>query len=265
MTIPLDFLVDMWDIFLLIFVRVTGLFVVSPLFGRQNIPAYYKIGFSFLMTIILSYTVPVPEPAAYNSLAAFIFVVVKEFLTGLILGYISYLIVTAIYLAGQMIDMHIGFGMVSVFDPGSNIQIPVTANFYFILTMLMFLAIDGHHLLIYTLNESFALLPVGIGFSAGQGLMDFVLSLFGSVFVLSIKIAAPVTAAILIADVALGVIAKAVPQVNVFIVGMPLKILLGLAVVFFTLIAFRNIVHVLTGGMEREMFRFMEIIGGRMS
>ncbi len=262
MTIPLDFLLDLWDVFLLIFVRVTGLFVVSPLFGRQNIPAYFKIGFSFLMAIILSYTVPVPETAAYNSLIAFIFTAAREFLTGLVLGYISYLIVTAIYLAGQMIDMHIGFGMVSVFDPASNIQIPVTANFYFILTMLMFVAIDGHHLLIYTLNESFSLIPVGSGFSAGQELMDFILGLFGSVFVLSIKIAAPVTAAVLIADVALGVIARAVPQVNVFVVGMPLKILLGLAVVFFTLIAFRNIVHVLIDGMGEEMFRMMEIIGG---
>lgn len=262
MTIPLDFLLDMWDVFLLIFVRVTGLFVVSPIFGRQNIPAYYKIGFSFLMAIILSYTVPVPDPVAYNSLIAFIFAVVKEFLTGLVLGYISYLIITALYLAGQMIDMHIGFGMVSVFDPASNIQIPVTANFYFILTVLMFVAIDGHHLLIYTLNESFLLLPMGSGFAAGQELLDFILRLFGSVFILSIKIAAPVTAAILVADVALGVIAKAVPQVNVFIVGMPLKILLGLAVIFFTLMAFRNIVHVLTDGMGREMFRFMEIIGG---
>ena len=262
MTIPLDFLADLWDIFLLIFLRVTGLFVISPLFGRQNIPAYYKIGFSFLLAIILSYTIPVPDLSGYNSLLAFIFLALKEFLVGLVLGYISYLIVTAIYLAGQMIDMHIGFGMVSVFDPQSNIQIPITANFYFILTMLMFLAIDGHHLLIYTLSESFTLFPIGNPLTIGEDMLDFVMQLFGSIFAISFKIAAPVTAAVLITDVSLGVIAKAVPQVNVFIVGMPLKILLGLLVILFTLTAFRSIVHVLMDGMQNEIAQFLEILRG---
>ena len=188
--------------------------------------------------------------------------VAKEFMIGLILGYISYLIITAIYLAGQMIDMHIGFGMVNVLDPVSNIQIPVTADLYFILTLLIFLAIDGHHLLIYTLSESFSRLPVGSTIIMEKPLFDSVVRLFGSVFVISFKIAAPVTAAILVVDVALGVIAKAVPQVNVFIVGLPIKILIGLLVIFLTLTAFRNIVHVLTDGMQSEMTNFIDLIKG---
>jgi flagellar biosynthetic protein FliR len=264
MTIPIDYILDLWDLFLLIFVRITGLFVVSPVFGRQNIPAYYKIGFSFAASVIVSYNVPVPDIKAYNSIAAFILLVIKEFAIGLVLGYLSYLIITSIYLAGQMIDMHIGFGMVSVFDPISNIQIPVNANFYFILTMLIFLTIDGHHLLIYTLTDSFTMLPIGSPMVYNENMVDFVVKLFGSIFAISFKIAAPVTAAILVVDVALGIIAKAVPQVNVFIIGLPLKIFIGLIVIFFTLTAFRNIVHVLLGGMQNEMVRFMEILRGGM-
>ena len=261
MTIPLD-IFDIWDGFLLVFVRVTGLFVVSPVFGRQNIPAYFMIGFSFFMAVVLSYTIPVPDTGSYNRLFAFILLVVKEFIIGLVLGYLSYLITTAIYLAGQMIDMHIGFGMVNVLDPVSNIQIPVTPDFYFILTVLMFLAIDGHHLLIYTLADSFSRFPVGSAVVIEKPLLDSIVRLFGSVFVISFKIAAPVTAAILVVDVALGVIAKAVPQLNVFIVGLPIKILIGLIVILFTLVAFRNIVHVLTGGMQSEMTNFFELIRG---
>jgi flagellar biosynthetic protein FliR len=261
MTIPLD-VFDIWDGFLLVFIRVTGLFVVSPVFGRQNIPAYYKIGFSFFMAIILTYSIPVPDLGSYNSIFAFILLAAKEFLIGLALGYISYIIITAIYLAGQMIDMHIGFGMVSVFDPVSNIQIPVTADLYFILTMLVFLAIDGHHLLIYTLSESFSRLPTGSALIIEKPLIDSVVRLFGSVFVISFKIAAPVTAAILVVDVALGVISKAVPQVNVFIVGLPIKILIGLLVILLTLAAFRNIVHVITAGMQSEMTNFIDLIKG---
>ena len=262
MTIPLDFLLELWDVFLLIFVRMTGLFVVSPIFGRQNIPVYFKVGFSFLTAILVTYSIPAPDLAAYNSLAAFIFLINQEFLLCLVLGYISYLVITAIYLAGQMIDMHIGFGMVSVFDPMSNIQIPVTANFYFILTMLMFLAIDGHYLLIYTLTDSFEILPLNSSLVFDKSLLDFFIRVFTSVFVIGFKIAAPVTAAIFIVDVSLGVIARAVPQVNVFVIGMPLKILLGLLVILFTLTAFRSVVHVLMGGMHNEMLRFMEILRG---
>ena len=245
----------------------TGIYTSNRAFRRfsrfaQNIPAYYKIGFSYFTAVILSYSIPVPGTGAYNSIFAFFLLVAKEFMIGLILGYISYLIITAIYLAGQMIDMHIGFGMVNVLDPVSNIQIPVTADLYFILTLLIFLAIDGHHLLIYTLSESFSRLPVGSTIIMEKPLFDSVVRLFGSVFVISFKIAAPVTAAILVVDVALGVIAKAVPQVNVFIVGLPIKILIGLLVIFLTLTAFRNIVHVLTDGMQSEMTNFIDLIKG---
>ena len=130
-------------------------------FGRRNIPVYYKVGFSFLLAVILSFSIPVPDLREYSSLLSFILLVAKEFVIGLTLGFISYLITTSIYLAGQIIDMHIGFGMVNVFDPLTNIQIPVTANFYFIVASLMLLVIDGHHLLIYTLCDSFTLFPIG--------------------------------------------------------------------------------------------------------
>lgn len=258
----IDLLIDLWDIFLLIFIRITGLFVVSPVFGRKNVPVFYKVGFSFLLAIVLSYSLPVPDLRGYSSLLSFFLLAVKEFVIGLTLGYISYLITTSIYLAGQIIDMHIGFGMVNVFDPLTNIQIPVTANFYFILATLMLLVIDGHHLLIYTLCDSFTLFPVGSRIFIGQPMMDYVVNIFTSIFSVSFKIAAPVTCAILITDVALGIIAKAVPQVHVFIVGLPLKILVGLIVMAVTITAFRSIVHVLMGGMHNEIINFLRIIRG---
>jgi len=258
----LNVLLNLWDIFLLIFIRVTGLFVISPIFGRRNIPVYFKVGFSFLLAIIISYTIPVPDMREYSSILSLILLAVKEFVIGLTLGYISYLITTSIYIAGQMIDMHIGFGMVNVFDPVTNIQIPVTANFYFIVATLVMLAIDGHHLLIYTLCDSFTLFPLGSKIVIAQPMVDFVVDIFSSILTVSFKIAAPVTAAILITDVALGIIAKAVPQVHVFIVGLPLKILVGLVVMAVTITAFRSIVHVLMGGMHDEIINFLSVIRG---
>jgi len=257
-----DVLLDLWDIFLLIFVRVTGLFVVSPIFGRKNIPVYYKIGFSFLIAVILSHVLPVPDLTEYSGLLSYLLLIAKEFVIGLALGYISYLIITSIYLAGQIIDMHIGFGMVNIFDPLTNIQIPVTANFYFIFATLVIFAIDGHHLLIYTLCDSFTLLPVGSKIVAGQSMLDFTVNIITSVFSVGFRIAAPITAAVLITDVALGIIAKAVPQVHVFIVGLPLKILVGFAVMAVTITVFRSVVHVLMGGMHEEIVKFLEAVKG---
>ena len=117
--------------------------------------------FSFLFAIILTYIVPVPDLGSYNSLLAFVLLAGKEFMVGLMLGYISYFITTAIYIAGQMIDMHIGFGMVNVFDPVTNIQIPITSNVYYIIAMMMLLIIDGQHLIILSLVDSFTLFPIG--------------------------------------------------------------------------------------------------------
>lgn len=262
MNMDFELLLDLWDILLLIFIRVTGLFVVSPLFGRRNIPAYYKVCFSFLFAIILTYIVPVPDLGSYNSLLAFVLLAGKEFMVGLMLGYISYFITTAIYIAGQMIDMHIGFGMVNVFDPVTNIQIPITSNVYYIIAMMMLLIIDGQHLIILSLVDSFTLFPIGSKIVLEQSLIDFSIDIITSVFTISFKIAAPITAAILIADIALGIIAKTVPQMNVFVVGMPLKILVGLIVIFATLGTFRNIVHVLMGGMYEEMLKFLGVIRG---
>jgi len=257
-----DLLLDLWDVFLLIFVRITGLFVVSPVFGRRNIPAYYKVGFSFLVAVILVQVLPVPDLREYSSLLSFILLVVKEFVLGLVLGYISYLITSSIYFAGQIIDMHIGFGMVNVFDPLTNIQIPVTANFYYIIATLMILAIDGHHLLIYTLCDSFSLFPIESRMVIGESMVDYIVNITTSVLTVGFKIAAPITAAVLITDVALGIIAKAVPQVHVFIVGLPLKILVGFVVMAVTITAFRSVVHVLMGGMHEEIVRFLETVKG---
>lgn len=255
-----DFLLDLWDVFLLVFVRVTGLFVVSPIFGRRNIPTYYKIGLSFILAVVISYSIPAPDLKEYSGLLPFLLLIIKEFVIGLTLGYISYLITTSIYFAGQIIDTQMGFGMVNVYDPLTNIQIPVTANFYYILATLMMLAIDGHHLLIYTLCDSFTLFPIGSKIVIGKSLLDFAVKAVTSVFIIGFKIAAPITAAVLITDMALGIIAKAVPQVNVFMVGIPLKILVGLVIMAVTITSFRNIVHVLMGGIYDEIIKFLEAV-----
>lgn len=260
MELPLGIVLNGIDVFLLIFIRMTGLFVVSPIFGRRNLPAYFKIGFSFMLALILVNVIKLPDVDDYNNIYQFAALAAKEFIVGLTLGYVSYLVFTAIYIAGQIIDMLIGFGMVNVLDPVSNIQIPVTANFYFIISMLVFLSANGHHLLITALFESYEFVPLGSA-EFGVDAVNSIIRIFGNTLVIGFRIAAPITAAILLTDIALGILSRTVPQLNVFVVGMPLKILIGASVILVTVPAFILLLRALFEGMSSEMINFMRDIG----
>lgn len=256
MEIPLGIAFNGIDAFLLILVRMTGLFVIAPIFGRRNIPAYLKVGFALLTSFILVNLIKLPA-LNYTNVLEYMFLVIKEFLVGITLGYVAYLLFTAVHLAGQIIDMQIGFGMVNVMDPMSNMQVPVTASFYFIISMLMFLSMNGHLMLIGGLFDSYKLVPLG-GAVFSDKLMNDIIRVFGEAFALGFKIAAPVVAAILITDIALGIISRSMPQINVFVVGMPLKIVLGLLVVVITIPMFISIVGVISSGMQSDLMMFIK-------
>lgn len=260
MTIPLDGIFNLWSVFLLVFVRITGMFFLSPIFGRRNIPNYFKVGFCFILTIVTANSVIVPDLAAYSSLASYVFLIAKELLLGLSMGFISYLLFSAIYVAGHMIDTQIGFGMVNVFDPLTNVQIPITADFYAVLATLFMLVTDSHHLLIQAVVDSYAIVPPGNANLAGNVVRQLVI-LFSDVLITGFKIAAPITATILITDVALGIISKAMPQMNVFMMGMPVKIIVGLSIILITLAAFRGVVNVIMEGTYRNIYDFLRNAG----
>lgn len=254
--LPIDSMLNIWNIFLLVFVRITGMFFLSPIFGRRNIPSYFKAGFCFMFTIITANSITVPDLAAYSSLASYAVLIGKELLIGLMLGFISYMLFSSIHVAGQLIDMRIGFGMVSVFDPITNVQIPISADFYVIFATLFMLVTDSHHLLIQAIVDSYSILPLGEAQFNGA-LLKQVVDMFAKVFVIGFKIAAPVTVAILITDLSLGIISKSMPQLNVFMLGMPVKVVLGLAIILITIGAFRGIVNVILQGTYEEIYRFL--------
>lgn len=260
MTLPLAPLLDIWNIFLLVLVRVTGIFFLSPIFGRRNVPTYYKIGFCFIVTLLMANAIPVPDLSRYQTLTSYVILIGKELLVGLMLGFISYLLFSSIYVAGQLIDMRMGFGMVNVFDPISNVQIPVTADFYIIFATLFMLVTDSHHILISAVFESFEILPIGEAYFNGD-ILKQVVEMFTTIFIIGFKIAAPITVAILITDMALGIISRAMPQMNVFMLGMPVKIILGCVIILITIGAFKGIVYVIMDGTYREIYVFLRNAG----
>lgn len=257
MHIPFGMFLNNIELFLLVFVRMTGLFVTAPIFGRRNIPVYFKIGFAFVTALLMANVVQVGHLVDTQNFMIYALYIIKEFLAGVVIGFVAYAVFTGIYIAGQIIDMQIGFGMVNVLDPMSNIQVPVTANLYYMLAMIIFLVTNGHHMLIKALYQSFDILPLGSAVF-GPKMVDDMVVVFQNMFSMGFKIAAPIVAAVIIADVVLGIISKTIPQMNVFILGMPLKVLIGIVIVLITIPAFIYIVTVLTDDMSVEIFKFIK-------
>lgn len=246
-----------FETFLLVFVRMTGLFVIAPIFGRQNVPTHTKIGFAFFNAVILVNTVSLQKADMDAGIFEYALLVGKEFLVGVAIGYVAYMFFSAIYTAGQLIDTQIGFGMVNVLDPLSNIQISVTSNFYYIMCMLVFLTIKGHHALIKALFDSYSLIPIGKA-AFNDILLNDLLRIFAETFSIGFRICAPVTAAIIVVDVALGIISKSIPQINVFVVGIPLKLIVGMALLIITLPYFMSLIKSLTALINSETMNILK-------
>lgn len=245
-------ILNYFEVFLLVVVRVTSLFIISPIFGRRNMSNLLKIGLGIMIAIIITPTLDEVSYIRDMHVLSYIGIVIKEFCVGLILGFVSYMTFSALYIAGQIIDMQIGFGMVNVFDQHSNIQIPVVANLYSIIATLMFLSINGHHMLISSIFYSYKVMPIGTSVISDMLLSD-IIRIFGNTFVIGFKLAAPIIATIFIADVVLGILARTVPQMNVFIVGMPLKIIIGMGTLILCIAAFSIIMDAMMDGMYRDL------------
>ncbi|MFA5675324.1 MAG: flagellar biosynthetic protein FliR, partial [Christensenellales bacterium] len=195
------------------------------LFGRHNIPNMLKIAFCLLVTYITF----AAEPSGivlYGGAADFILLCVKELLFGLALGYVTTLFFSIVQTAGQVMDMQMGFGMVNVFDVQSNISVPVTGNLMYVVMLITFFGVDGHIKLIHIIRGTFGHIPVG-GVALNPVIGLVALKVFALAFLLSVNVAMPLIASGLLGEVAMGFIVRAIPQMNVFVVGIPLKIAIG--------------------------------------
>lgn len=243
-----NFLADSYELFLLVFIRASGIFLFSPLFSSQNIPNIFKTGFSLIFSLLLTLNLGIEYLGQANG--NLIVLIVKELMVGVIIGYISYVFFSVFYILGQIVDMEIGFGMVNVIDPQNKIQIPVMGNFYYILALLIFLSINGHHFIIKALVDSYKYIPIG-GFDIGEATTKQLVDILANTFSLGFKIASPIVVIILLTDILLGILSRTIPQMNVFVVGLPLKIIAGMLIIAATIPIF----NVFTGHVFKDMFK----------
>ncbi|WP_223066786.1 flagellar biosynthetic protein FliR [Paenibacillus caui] len=218
-----------FTIFLLIFCRITAFFVVSPVFSARTVPNIFKIGFSGIVALIIFLVYGTTQTAPSD--LTYIVLIIREVLIGLLMGYVATLMFSVITMAGSFIDIQIGFGMANVFDPMTGASAPVTGNFKYSIASLFFLGMNGHHYLLEAVLRSYQWIPLSndvFNRIYHGDLSEFLIRAFGQAFMLAFQMAAPLIVALFLTDVALGFLAKTAPQFNIFVIGIPLKILVGL-------------------------------------
>lgn len=247
------------DYLLLLFFRVGALFISSPVFGRVNIPQTAKISFMVALTYLFFIIGPAPVPIVYSTLFGFFLMLAKEIIIGIALAYVTNVFFSLTFVAGQLIDMQIGFGIVNVYDPQNNTQIPMIGNVLNIVLLITFFMVDGHQRLIYLLYLTLEALPVGT-LALSPNIALVMLEIFANTFAIGIMVALPVLASGLVIEITFGTLARTVPQLHMFVIGMPLKTLVGFVLLIILLPTFMDF----SGRIFSEMFTAMDTVFGML-
>lgn len=206
---------------------MSAMISTMPVFGTNSVPPHAKLGITVMTSYVIYTAANLPPVDVTISLWQLVFILAGELAIGLTIGFATRLVFTAVQLAGQMIGFQMGFAIVNVMDPATNSQVSITAQFQNMLALMIFLTLNGHHWLLAASARSFDLIPL-MGFAPEPGIVDLMVTLTKNVFVTAVKLGAPIMATLFLLNVALGLIARTVPQMNVFIVGFPMQIGIGL-------------------------------------
>ena len=247
--------------FVLILMRVAPILFMMPILNSRNIPSLLKAGLTLTVGLVLLPLVKINpqylprEPFQFGSLMA------AELMIGFILSLSVQVIFTGIQMGGELISYEMGFSMASVVDPQSEVDTPVISEFIYFLAILVFLAMDAHHWFFRALYQSFLLLAPG-EIHLRAGLYSHLLQLAGNLFVIAVKLAAPVLAVMMFTQIALGILAKAVPQVNILMTSFSLTIALGLLFLAFSiellLAYFENLFQAAAKGLVFTLLPLMQ-------
>ncbi|MED4401516.1 flagellar biosynthetic protein FliR [Metabacillus fastidiosus] len=247
--------------FLLIFVRIASFFVTLPLFSYRTMPNILKIGLSFFLAWITFFAINAPVLEINGQ---YFMLIIKEALVGLLVGFIAYVIMSAIQIAGGFIDFQMGFAMANVIDPQTGAQSPIMGQFLYTFALLLMLGLNAHHLLIDGIYYSYQFVPLGeLSFGLGQeSTTEFVVKIFNAMFIVAFQMAIPVVGSLFLVDIALGIVARTVPQFNIFVVGLPIKIVVSFIMLFLVMGALFGIMQKIIEMMIRTMRSLLELLGG---
>lgn len=246
--------------FVLVMGRMAGIFSSIPLFGGRRVPMNIRALIVVAMTFVCYPIVRMKAPELPGDMLGLGILVVRETLVGISLGLLSLIVFAAVEFCGQIVGVQIGLSMVTEFDPSQGGQQSIISIFQEMMATLLFITLGVHHVFIAALIESFSVLPLG-AWHMSDGLMKFLIVTLGQVFVLAVKLAAPVMVALLATSVVLGIMARSFPQMNVFFVSMPLNIGIGFIILGLSLYFFLHSVQGAFDTLGPQLKTIMKLMG----
>ncbi len=250
------------ETFLLIFTRIVSMFIMLPFFGSQNTPRRLKALLAFALTVIMIQIMPLQSPVSADLPVAYALAAAKEFFTGWLMGFAVYLVYSVLTMAGQFIDAQIGLSMVSMIDPSSQMQFTVTGNLYYFMMIFIILMTRTYYYFLEGLKRSFRLIPLG-GANLSYDLYDSMFYFLRDYFLMALQIALLVFFVMMISNAVLGILARTAPQLNMFVVGFPIKLLLGLATLYVTFFVFEGLSAMVIDRGTETMYDFIRGMSGQ--
>ncbi|GAF16737.1 flagellar biosynthesis protein FliR [Bacillus sp. JCM 19046] len=256
----MDELLSLYPAFLLVFIRISSFFIVLPLYSHRALPAPFKIGMAAFVALMVVMATELPIITIDLS---YVLLVLKEVAVGLLAGLIALILLYAVQVAGGLIDFHMGFMLANVVDPQTGAQSPLTGSYLYVFALFYLLLIDGHHLLLDGAVYSYQYIPIDqlILPLGSEAVMEQVTMVIVSMFAFGVSMAFPVVGALFLVDIALGIVSRTVPQMNVFVVGLPIKLISGLIVLFIYIGVFFMSVNYLFQEILLSMRALLERLG----
>lgn len=233
----MTFTVENLEFYLLVLVRVSALVMTAPFFSYNSVPVRVRAAMSVFLSLVMISVIPVID-LNYSGVIGYSVLILKETLIGFTLGFMCNMCFFIVSFSGQLMDMEMGLSMASMFDPMTNTQISVTGNIYNYLLMLMMVVTNMHYYIVRAIADSFTYFNIGKAIIPIADIKNLVVDFIGSYFIIGFRIILPVFCCMLLINVVLGVLAKAAPQMNMFVVGLQIKVLVGLIVLVLILQSF---------------------------
>ena len=222
------------EYFLLILTRISCFVYTAPFFSTANVPKRVKLGLSFFIAMIL-YRFVIPHSSLnYTTIMGYAALVISEAACGLAIGFVAEICMSVLSLAGSRIDMDIGLSMVQMFDPTSRQQIGFSGTLYRYAILLLLIGTNMHHWLLRAFVDAFSLIPIGHINVRMESMVAVIVGFMTDAFIIAFRIYLPIFAVMMLLNSILGILAKVAPQLNMFAVGMQLKILVGFSALILT-------------------------------
>ncbi len=212
--------------------RIGSVFVAAPIFSSRQVPARWRAALALIITWLVMPILP-PAPVVETFSHEALLIAVQQITIGVLIGFILQLVFASLVFAGQVMAYSMGLGFASMMDPQNGVQVPVISQFYLILVTLLFLVLNGHLILIEVVVDSFSTMPVAVDGLSRNTLWDLVIWA-GRVFSGGLLMALPVVTALLVANLGMGIITRAAPQLNIFAVGFPMTMMIGFVIMWVT-------------------------------